>query len=102
MTKLRPHRVLGMIDEGRQIHALALTEGEFAGIVFSYKDVSFEEDPENDVLKLKYSFDIHEVPEEKADYDEKSLQNTLGDFLLELLYYGLERDKLGFIDDKQD
>lgn len=102
MTKLRPHKVLGLVNGDQQVHALTLTEGEFAGIVFTYKDVSFEEDPENDVLKLKYSFDVHEIPEERKGYDEKKLETTLGDFLLELLYYGLERDKLGFIDDKQD
>jgi hypothetical protein len=102
-TPLRPHKVLGRTGYGgRDIHALMLTEGLYAGIVFSYSNVSFKEDPENDVLRLGFEYEIHEVPQEVEGFDKKDFQKELGDFIVELLYYGLERDKLGFIDGEQN
>lgn len=98
-TKLRPHKVLGKRTEQGEIHALTFTEGPFAGIIFSYNDVSFEEDTENDKLRIGYNYDIHSVPYDKNGYDVQAFEKELGDFVVELLYYGLEKNHLGFIDD---
>ena len=98
-TKLRPHKVLGKQTEEGEIHALCLNEGPFAGIIFSYRDVSFEEDSENDQLKIGFEYDVHSIPFDKNGYDVKAFEKELGDFVVELLYYGLERNHLGFIDD---
>lgn len=98
-VQLRPHKVLGAIQDGKELHALSLTEGQFSGIVFSYEDVSFKE--EEDKLKIKFEYFVHEVPEEIKNYDKKSFEKELGDFLVELLYYGLEKDyPLGVINAK--
>jgi hypothetical protein len=101
-TQLRPHKVLGKNDSEGSLHALSLTTGPFSGIIFSYTEVAFEEDKDNDKLKIKFEYFVHDVPADKKGYDKKLFENELGDFLVELLYYGLERDHLGFIDGEQD
>lgn len=101
-TPLRPHKVLGRSGYGGNVHALTLTTGPFAGIVFTYEDVHFNEEArENeDVLKISFEYNLLEVPEDKALYDKEAFEKELGDFIVELIYYGLERDFLGFIDDQ--
>lgn len=100
-VQLRPHKVLGSVQDGKELHALCLTEGKFAHIIFSYKDVKFEEDEENDKLTIQFEYEVHEVPEDKKNYDKKTFEKELGDFIVELLYYGLEKDyPLGVIDAK--
>jgi hypothetical protein len=101
-TPLRPHKVLGRSGHAGDLHGLVLLEGPHAGIVFSYSNVSFKEDLENDRLRLGFEYEIHEVPQESEGFDKKAFEKELGDFIVELLYYGLERDKLGFIDGEQD
>lgn len=99
-TILRPHKVMGQVRNGQDLHALMWTTGEFAGIIFGYRNVSFREEDE---LVLSYSYDIYDVPEELKErgYDKRKFETELGDFMVQLLYYGLERDKLGFVDDNE-
>lgn len=98
--KLRPHKVLGKITPQGEIHAMSLTEGPFSGIIFSYDEVGFEEDEERSVLKIKFEYNVHEVPYERHGYNVKAFEKELGDFIVELLYYGLEKNHLGFVDDE--
>lgn len=99
-TPLRPHKVLGRSGYDGDLHALTFTDGNFAGIVFSYRSVAFEE--ADDRLIVKFEYDVHEVPPALAEYDKKVFERELGDFVVQLLYYGLERDKLGFVDGEQN
>ena len=103
-TPLKPHKVLGRSGHGGDLHALSFTEGPFAGIIFSYRTVSFEEKAlENeDKLVIKFEYDVHEVPQALSNYDKEAFERELGDFVIQLLYYGLERDKLGFVDGEQN
>ena len=96
---LRPHKVLGKTSIEGDIHALTLTEGPFADIIFSYSNISFDEDSENDQLRLGYEYDIHQIPQHRIGFDKQAFEKELGDFIVELLYYGLEIDHLGYIDD---
>ena len=57
---------------------------------------------EIDKLVVGYEYYIHDVPEDKYGFDKTAFEKELGDFVVELLYYGLERDKLGFIDDQEN
>ena len=100
-TNLRPHKVLNKVSPEGDIHALCFTEGPFAYIIFSYDDVTFNENEDQDHLKVGFVYNIHDVPEEKLGFDVKAFEQELGDFLIELLMYGLERDHLGFIDDNE-
>lgn len=99
-TPLRPHKVLGRSGYGGDLHALALTSGDFAGIVFSYNSVQFSEvkGEDEDKLKIHFEYEVHEVPPHLREYDKAAFEKELGDFMVELLYYGLERDHLGFVD----
>jgi hypothetical protein len=101
-TPLRQHKVLGRAGHNGDQHALCLTTGPFAEIVFSYTEVSFKEEEIGDETKLKISFEyiVHDVPKDKIEYDKATFEKELGDFLVELLYYGLERDFLGFTDEQ--
>lgn len=101
MTQLKPHKVLGRMIDGVDTHALSLEEGDFADIIFLYKNVSFDEDKENDKLKLRFEYEVIEVPEYRYGYDKIEFEAELGDFLVQLLFYGLEKDHLGFIDDNE-
>jgi len=98
-TQLRPHKVLTNKDN-HHIHALTWTDGKYGGVVFAYNHVSFNEDLENDKLKMSYGYDILETPD-RLEIDKEEFEKELGDFLIQLLYYGLERDylTLGHIDD---
>lgn len=99
-TPLRPHKVLGRAGIDGDQHALMLTDGDFAGIVFSFVDVKFKEEDrdEEDVLVVGFEYSVHEVPNHLRNYDKCAFEKELGDFLIELIYYGLERDFLGFTD----
>ena len=98
-VKLRDHQVLGAIKDGTDIHALCLTSGPHAGIVFSYKGVKFLE--EEDKLKINFEYEVHETPE-GLEYDKSAFEKELGDFMVELLYYGLEKNHMGFIDSNNE
>lgn len=95
--KLRPHKVLGKSTAEGELHALCFTEGPFSNIVFSYNTVNFEENEEQDHLKVGFDYDVHYVPEDKLGFDTKAFEKELGDFVVELLLYGVEQQNLGFI-----
>ena len=99
--KLRPHKVLGKSTAEGELHALCFTEGPFSDIVFSYNTVNFEENEEQDHLKIAFDYDVHYVPESKLGFDKAVFEKELGDFVVELLMYGIEKEHLGFIDDDQ-
>ena len=99
-TPLRPHRVLGKTSADGELHALAFTTGQFADIIFSYTDVKFIE--HDDVLTIAFEYHLHDVPHHLKGFDTKVFEQELGDFITALLYYGLERDKMGFIDGEQN
>ena len=101
-TKLRPHKVLGKTTPDGELHALTFTEGSFDGIIFSYTDVSFCEDEERGVLRVGFEYNIHDIPYDKHGFDVKAFEKELGDFVIELLQYGLEKNHLGFIDDNEN
>lgn len=101
MMQLKKHKVLGRMVDGTDIHALALEEGDFSDIIFLYTNVSFDEDKENDKLKMHFEYEVIDVPAYREGYNKKEFETELGDFLVQLLFYGLEKDHLGFIDDDQ-
>ena len=100
-TKLRPHKVLGRSTPEGELHALCFTTGPFAEIVFSYNTVDFVENDSQDHLTIKFDYDVYYVPEDKLGFDTKSFENELGDFVVQMLMYGVEKENLGFIDDNE-
>ena len=75
-TPLRPHKVLGRPGHGGDTHALCFTTGKFANIIFTYINVSFKEEPENDKLKIHFEYFVHDVPSSCEGYDKKAFENV--------------------------
>lgn len=101
-TNLRPHKVLGRSTPEGELHALCFSEGRFADIVFSYTNVNFEENEEQDHLKIGYEYNIHYVPDDKMGFNKEEFEIELGDFVVQLLRYGVEQESLGFINDNEN
>ena len=97
MHKMRGHVVMENKHNGN--HALKLTDPPYSGIIFSYGKVEFEE--VGDTLKIKFVYDVHD--DAGIDYDEVEFEKYLGDFLQELIYYGIEQNDItytGGVDDE--
>ena len=69
---------------------IKLTEGPYAGIIYSYGSVGFEED--GDTLKLKFEYDIHENP--VGFVDRNKFKNHIGDILIDLLEENLLKNNV--------
>jgi hypothetical protein len=100
-TPLMPHKVLSDKSVNGLPVGLTFTENQFAGIVFRYNNVKFNEDKDNDVLKVQFDYTVLDVPEALVDYDKNTFEKIVSEFGLQLLYYGLERDHLGMMPDDQ-
>ena len=87
---LRPHVVLEHKHNG--LHAIKLTEEPYRGIIFSYGKVQFIE--EGDVVRLKYDYDIHD--DAGVEYVKEELEKYLGDFLMELIVWGVHENSLTY------
>lgn len=99
-TPLMPHMVLSNEEFKGKPVGITFTENEFAGIVFRYNDVKFDEDENRGVLKVHFDYTVLDVPSYLESYDKAAFEKIVGEFGVQLLYYGLERDILGFIDDE--
>jgi len=89
--------------ERNGVIALMLTEGEYSGIIFSYGRVGFVEDTTNDRLKIEFDYKIHE--DEPESLDKVAFEKELGDFLMELLEYGLIKNDIvytGGVDENRE
>lgn len=85
---VRPHKTL----ERDGVIAMQLTEGEFSGIIFSYGRVSFEENETQDNLKVHFDYEVHD--DLGLAYDKAAFEKELGDFLIELVAFGAEKNNL--------
>lgn len=98
---MRSHKLRGKVNlQGTFV--IEFTDGSYAGIPFSYNDVSFTEDSENDKLKISFKYDIHApIPD---DFNKQSFEHELGDFLVECIYESLKNNTLGSIknEDRED
>jgi len=53
-------------------------------------------------LTIAFDYDVHHVPEDKLGFDTNAFEKELGDFVVELLMYGVEKENLGFINDDEN
>ena len=89
---MRKHVVLENKHNGTQ--AIKLLEDPYSGIIISYGKVSFDTNEEDAILKLNFEYNIHE--DCGYDYDKVELENYLGDFLQELILYGLTHNDITY------
>ena len=69
---------------------IKLTEGPYAGIIYSYGSVSFEED--GDTLKLKFEYDIHEA--DGISYVQSEFEQSIGQLLQLILVDQLSKNEV--------
>ena len=78
------------VDNEHGVQAIKLTDEPYAGIIFSYGKVEFP-DPEEPILSFDY--ELHHVPD-GLFYDEEEFKQYLGDFLVELIMWGLNQNSI--------
>jgi hypothetical protein len=96
---MRSHRTL----ERNGVIALELTDGEYSGIIFSYGGVRFEENEARDNLKVHFDYEIHEGEDKLKD--KVAFEKDLGDFIIEMIIDGIEKNNLvykGGIDENRE
>jgi hypothetical protein len=77
------------------LQAIKLTEGAFEGIIYTYGKVDFDEDEENDMLHLRFEYDIIDY-NNKGLTDKAPFEQYIGDILQELIHEGIERNNLTY------
>lgn len=75
---------------GDQILAVEITGGEFKGTVFSYGKVEF---PDQDKPNLSFTYTVHHSD---IDTTNEKFKNTIGDILVEMIEYSLEKNETIF------
>jgi hypothetical protein len=88
-------RYVVMESKKNGLQAIKLTEGAFAGIIYTYGKVSFDEDESNDKIHLHFEYDILEN-NHIGLADPAPFEQYIGDILQELIHEGIERNNLTY------
>ena len=75
--------------------AIKLLDEPFSGIIVSYGKVGFDEDVENDALKINFEYEILDKAN-KNFTDMKPFEQFLGDLLQQLIHEGLRDNSLTY------
>lgn len=75
--------------------AIKLLEEPFAGIIYTYGRVSFDEDESNDELRISFEYEILDYAN-KALSDKKPFEQYIGDLLQELIHQGIAENSLTY------
>jgi len=89
---LRPHKVLEHKHNGQQ--AIKLTEEPYSGIIFSYGKVEFDVNDDETECKIKFDYDVHDTA--GKDVKTEAFHQYLGDFLQELIIWGVQNNDLTY------
>ena len=73
-------------------YRLKLTTGPYAGIIFSYGGVRFDE--QGDTCKLHFEYEVHE--DEGVTYVTSELENYLGDLLQFIIVDQLQKNEITY------
>lgn len=71
---------------------LSFTNGDFAGIIFSYSRVELIENKKDDNLAIRFQYVIHENLHE--EFEEDLFQQEIGEHLHDLLNAGLQDNSI--------
>ena len=74
--------------------AIKLLEEPYSGIIFTYGKVRFEEDTENDKLKIHFEYEL--LDDGDKSFDKEIFQQYLGVLLQELIREGLMNNNLTY------
>jgi hypothetical protein len=84
--------------------AIKLLDEPFAGIIYSYGKVSFEEDDANDKLTINFDYEILDTASKEFGSMEP-FEKCIGEILQELIHHGIAENSLtytGGIDENRD
>lgn len=85
------HKVVESKESG--INAIQLLDPPYNGIIFSYGKVEFPEDKMDDeTCTLSFEYDI--IEDNGKAFDIEEFEKYLGDFLVELIMYGLTKNEI--------
>jgi hypothetical protein len=90
--KLNNLPVVTVTSKNDGLDALKLTEEPFAGIIYTYGKVSFEE---GDALKINFDYSVVDYAD-KVITDAKPFEKYIGDILVELIHRGIEKNNLTY------
>ena len=79
-----------VLEDGVGHYRLKLTEGPYAGIIFSYGEVKFDE--QGDTLHLKFDYDIHYA--EGVSYVQSEFEQYIGQLLQLILVEQLMKNEV--------
>jgi hypothetical protein len=77
------------------LEAIKLTEEPFAGIIYNYGKVSFDEDDVADKITISFDYSIIDYGGKKVT-DPKAFENYIGDILTELIHRGVAENDLTY------
>jgi hypothetical protein len=84
-------------NKHHEMHAIQLTDEPYNGIIFSFGEVTFPTDGEPDSdgnVTLKFDYDIHD--DAGIEYNKEEFEKYLGDFLTELIIYGVKNNNIAY------
>lgn len=85
---VRPFIVLENSKTGEE--RIKLTEGSYAGIIFSYGKVTFDE--QGDICNLRFEYDVHD--DANIPYVKEELEQYLGDMLQFIIMEQLQKNEI--------
>jgi hypothetical protein len=86
-----PVKVVESSSTGLQ--ALKLTEEPFAGIIYTYGKVEFDEDEANDKVFIRFEYEILDQAG-KGLTDKAPFEKYIGDILTEMIHRGVAENSL--------
>ena len=98
----KPYVVMHHKEAG--VDAIKLTEGPFEGIMYTYGVVNFEEDEENDTLKMNFEYEILDNGG-KGFGNKEPFEQYIGDILQDLIHEGIAENSItytGGVDENRD
>ena len=77
------------------LQAIKLLTEPFSGIIYTYGKIEFEEDVENNSLRLKFEYEILDGAD-KGMTDKAPFESYIGYLLEEMIHDGIEKNNLTY------
>jgi hypothetical protein len=77
------------------LQAIKLLADPFSGIIYTYGKIEFEEDADNDILRLKFEYDIVDYADKQLA-DKKPFEAYIGGLLEQMIHEGIEQNNLTY------
>ena len=97
------YEIVDRVSEKDEFCKIKLLEDPYAGVVYNYTTVSFDEQ----LMKLKFNYDLWRTPEdfeleELTEEEQNAFEILLGDILLNLMEEALDADRTDNLGDTDE